>query len=101
MIQNENITVVPLKAKSTKTFITGNRESLFDVDIKPKNQDNRFWSWGSDNLFPVGLAQMARRSATHRRILNDKADYISGKGFVFDAELDQLAELVKMPNASG
>ncbi len=101
MIQNENITVVPLKAKSTKTFITGNRESLFDVDIKPKNQDNRFWSWGSDNLFPVGLAQMARRSATHRRILNDKADYISGKGFVFDADLDRLAELVKMPNGSG
>ncbi len=27
---------------------------------------------------------MARRSTTHRRIINDKADYISGKGFVCD-----------------
>ncbi|MBO5873736.1 MAG: phage portal protein, partial [Rikenellaceae bacterium] len=66
-----------------------------------KSQDNRFWSWGSDNLFPVALAQMARRSATHRRILNDKADYISGKGFVFDDQNSKLAELVKMPNCSG
>ena len=27
---------------------------------------------------------MARRSVTHRRIINDKADYISGKGFSCD-----------------
>ena len=45
---------------------------------------NKFWRWGDDNLFPSALALMARRSTTHRRIINDKADYISGKGFVCD-----------------
>lgn len=47
-------------------------------------QSREFWRWGDDNLFPCALALMARRSTTHRRIINDKADYISGKGFVCD-----------------
>ncbi|MDE5907096.1 MAG: phage portal protein, partial [Alistipes sp.] len=47
-------------------------------------QSDKFWRWGDDNLFPCALALMARRSTTHRRIINDKADYISGKGFVCD-----------------
>ena len=42
-------------------------------------QSDKFWRWGDDNLFPNALALMARRSVTHRRIINDKADYISGK----------------------
>ena len=41
-------------------------------------QSDKFWRWGDDNLFPNALALMARRSVTHRRIINDKADYISG-----------------------
>ncbi len=101
MTQNENITIVPLKSKSTRTFMTGGRTDLFGADFKQNVQDKRCWNWGDDNLFPVGLAQMARRSATHRRILNDKADYISGKGFVYDGEDQKLAELVNMPNGSG
>jgi len=47
-------------------------------------RSDKFWRWGDDNLFPSALALMARRSTTHRRIINDKADYISGKGFVCD-----------------
>ena len=86
MTQNENITIVPLKSKSTRTFMTGGRTDLFGADFKQNVQDKRCWNWGDDNLFPVGLAQMARRSATHRRILNDKADYISGKGFVYEGK---------------
>lgn len=31
-----------------------------------------FWRWGSDNLYPYALAQMFRRSTTHRRIVNDR-----------------------------
>ena len=42
-------------------------------------ENDAFWRWGDDNLFPNALALMARRSVTHRRIINDKADYISGK----------------------
>ena len=52
-------------------------------------QSDKFWRWGDDNLFPDALALMARRSTTHRRIIHDKADYISGKGFVCD-EATQL-----------
>ena len=42
-------------------------------------ESDKFWRWGDDNLFPAALALMSRRSTTHRRIINDKADYISGK----------------------
>lgn len=61
-----------------------------------------FWRWGEDNLFPVALALMARRSTTHRRIINDKADYISGKGFTCDTEAEPLlASLVERINGEG
>ncbi len=65
--------------------------------------DNRhFWRWGDDNLFPQALALMARRSTTHRRIINDKADYISGKGFVCDEGAEpQLAAFVRHVNGNG
>ena len=49
---------------------------------------------GSDNLFPNALALLSRRSATHRRIINDKADYISGKGFVCDRENEVLHHFI-------
>ena len=45
-----------------------------------RGPDAGFWRWGDDNLFPSAWALMSRRSQTHRRIINDKADYISGKG---------------------
>ncbi|MBP3355811.1 MAG: phage portal protein [Rikenellaceae bacterium] len=59
------------------------------------------WRWGDDNLFPYALALMSRRSTTHRRIINDKADYISGKGFVFDPGNAVLALLVERANGEG
>lgn len=42
------------------------------------------WRWGDDNLLPVALSSLSRASVTHRRILIDKADYISGRGFKCD-----------------
>ena len=42
------------------------------------------------------------RSTTHRRIINDKADYISGKGFTCDeAQQPQLAAFVRCVNGRG
>ena len=41
------------------------------------SENDRYWRWGDDNLFPYALALMSRRSTTHRRIINDKADYLS------------------------
>ena len=46
-----------------------------------------FWRWGSDNNLPKLLSTISRLSTTHRRIINDKADYISGRGFTFDCEV--------------
>ncbi|MCL2560886.1 MAG: phage portal protein [Rikenellaceae bacterium] len=63
--------------------------------------DARFWRWGDDNMFPYALALMARRSTTHRRIINDKADYISGKGFAFDPSCERLARFVESVNGAG
>ena len=61
-------------------------------------QSDRFWRWGDDNLFPYALALMARRSTTHRRIINDKADYISGKGVVCDEDRPRLKALIDRAN---
>jgi hypothetical protein len=60
-----------------------------------------FWRWGDDNQLPTALALMSRRSTTHRRIINDKADYISGKGFAFDTSCEPLARLIERANGSG
>ena len=65
-------------------------------------ESDKFWRWGDDNLFPAALALMSRRSTTHRRIINDKADYISGKGFTCDeAQQPQLAAFVRCVNGRG
>lgn len=60
-----------------------------------------FWSWGSDNRFPLALAAMSRRSTIHRRIINDKADYISGKGFTYDTATPLLGQFVERANGDG
>ena len=64
-------------------------------------ENDKFWRWGDDNLFPYALALMARRSTTHRRIVNDKADYISGKGFACDPEAVRLAAFAERVNPGG
>ncbi len=64
-------------------------------------ESDRFWRWGDDNLFPAALALMARRSTTHRRIINDKADYISGKGFTYDPAATLLGAFVRRVNGEG
>ena len=68
---------------------------------RPARRETGYWRWGSDNLFPNALAAMSRLSTTHRRIINDKADYISGKGFVCDRENPALIGLVERANGCG
>ncbi len=62
---------------------------------------DKYWHWGDDNLFPLALAQMSRRSTTHRRIINDKADYIAGKGIVVDKEMTLTSKFVDSVNCHG
>ncbi len=72
-------------------MMVGNRSAVSD----------KYWHWGDDNLFPVALAQMSRRSTIHRRIINDKADYISGKGVALDKSMVRTAHFVERVNGSG
>lgn len=64
-------------------------------------ESKQFWRWGSDNRLPQLLSAVSRCSTTHRRIINDKADYISGKGFVFDTTEPLLSLIVLRVNGSG
>ena len=56
------------------------------------------WRWGSANRLPSTLAALSRRSTANRRIINDKADYISGKGVTFDREVPLLGAFVERVN---
>ena len=91
------------KAKKFKTAVgVANRTDPYMTLGAVRVENDRFWRWGDDNLFPAALALMARRSTTHRRIINDKADYISGKGFVCDeARQPALAAFLRDVNGSG
>ena len=81
------------KTKKIKTAVgVADRTDPYYALGSSRVESDKFWRWGDDNLFPAALALMARRSTTHRRIINDKADYISGKGFTCDeAQQPQLA----------
>ena len=84
----------------TKSLVAvGNKtpEPLFAISPKVVS-DEKFWRWGDDNMMPYALSLMSRRSTTHRRIINDKADYITGKGFSYDDQQPLLKSLVERAN---
>ena len=64
-------------------------------------QKSNVWSWGDDNMLPYALSLLARRSVAHRRIINDKADYIAGNSMVCDERLSSLSQLVRCANGGG
>ncbi len=64
-------------------------------------KEGDFWRWGSDNLFPLALSLLSRCSTTHRRIINDKADYISGGGFSLPEEAIRTKAFVERANSRG
>ena len=70
--------------------------------LSPKTVESKeFWRWGTDNNMPEALAVLSRCSTAHRRIINDKADYISGKGFNYDISEILLGSFVKRANGDG
>lgn len=91
------------KEKKFKTAVgVSNRTDPYLTVGAGRVESDKFWRWGDDNLFPNALALMARRSTTHRRIINDKADYISGKGFICDqAQQPLLDAFIRRVNGSG
>ena len=87
----------------TKSLVAvGNKspEPLFAISPRVVS-DEKFWRWGDDNMLPYAFSMMSRRSTTHRRIINDKADYIAGKGFSYDGQQPLLARMVERANGDG
>ena len=85
--------------KKSKITAVGNKADPYALTAgRTCPTNDLFWRWGDDNLFPNALALMSRRSTTHRRIINDKADYISGKGFNYDPDNHRLAAFVGCVN---
>ena len=62
---------------------------------------DRVWRWGDNNMLPYALSLISRRSVAHRRILNDKADYIAGKGVTCAEGQPLLDHLITKANGSG
>ena len=82
------------------TTTSNNADALYA--LSPKRVESReFWRWGTDNNLPEALALLSRRSTAHRRIINDKADYISGKGFNYDCAVPLLGNMVERANGEG
>ncbi len=60
-----------------------------------------YWSWGTDNLLPLALAYIYRHATAHRRVINDKADYISGRGITCDENDAALMAFIEKANGQG
>ena len=85
----------------TKTKIGVSNSSDSYINTTTSKKSNKYWRWGDDNLFPLALSRMSRRSTIHRRIVNDKADYISGKGALVDSDKRRVAQFIGAVNGSG
>ena len=83
------------------TSISNRTEPLLGSGGGGAAQLGKVWRWGSDNMLPYALSLLARRSVAHRRIINDKADYIAGKGVVCDDRVALLSHLVGSANGRG
>ena len=92
--------MVSKKRKSVVCTTQNRADALYSLSAK-RVESREFWRWGADNNMPEALATLSRRSTAHRRILNDKADYISGKGFNYDAAVPLLGEVVERVNGEG
>jgi hypothetical protein len=88
--------------KSWRVAATRNRaEPLFSLGMVTTAASDKVWQWGGDNMLPYALSLIARNSAAHRRIINDKASYIAGKGVVYDESVAVIKSLVSRANGSG
>ncbi len=81
------------------TYIKNLKSNIPIVGSTPTSEVKEVWRWGSDNLLPIALGELSRSSPIHRRILADKADYISGRGFKCDDH--RVVELSESCNPLG
>lgn len=83
------------------TAIANRAEPLLGSVAVAKSERVDIWNWGDDNMLPYALSLLARRSVAHRRIINDKADYIAGKGMVCSDKIPLLRHISESANGSG
>jgi len=92
-----------LQTQKSNTFEFG----VFNLSV-PQNieepQDlseirTKFIPFGSNNLFPQYLAELGRKSSTHRSVLAQKTIFTSGAKFVSND--DAISEYIKDVNADG
>lgn len=79
----------------------GNTTSVTQNNTSKASSPGDVWKWGSDNLFPTALAKLAQCSTIHRRIINDKSDYIAGRGFEVAGDNARLQQIVDKANGRG
>ncbi|MFI3270164.1 MAG: phage portal protein [Rikenellaceae bacterium] len=84
-----------------KIGVTNSQSDPYALTATRVVQSDKYWRWGDDNLFPQLLSALSRRAVTHRRIINDKADYITGKGITYDTSQPLLASFVERVNGEG
>ncbi len=90
-----------MKTRKSIVCSTQNRaDDIYSLSSQ-RVESKEFWRWGVDNNLPDALALLSRRSTAHRRILNDKADYISGKGFNYNCSAPLLGDIVERVNGDG
>ncbi|MDE5944196.1 MAG: phage portal protein [Rikenella sp.] len=82
-------------------FVVGQASTLPGVPFVATAAQRDIWRWGTDNRLPEALAALSRSSTIHRRIINDKADYISGSGLTVDELSPRTAELIGSANGDG
>lgn len=75
---------------------TNNQPNPYDQKRQEINKNRPFQYFGSDNLFPDAVADLTRKSPSHRAILNNKVLYCVGKGFSTEDQF--LAKYIKSVN---
>ena len=90
------------KSNIWRVTSTRNRaEPLLGSGMAAGVATDKVWHWGDNNMLPYALSLIARNSVAHRRIINDKADYIAGKGLTCDSSCTLVKHLISHANGSG
>lgn len=101
--QNRNQRQQSQRKSSATSFGVNNNtvnQHVFSPVVGRRESSNGInWSWGDANTLPYALAVMSQKSIAHRRLINDKSDYISGTGFSCEENIQKLTDFIN--NANG
>ena len=90
------------KATGKVTFDVVNLAPMPNFTERERNITSKeFYRFGEDNLFPQYLAELKRKSSTHRAILSQKATYTAGSKITsVNAKLDEFIKEVNPKSQS-